>query len=66
MRACFFVDHRRVNVFVRVLNFRSWSQQKNYFNSAIFPIYSISVLNESYLVQVRAYSARRTKQLVLE
>ena len=52
MRACFFVDHRRVNVFARVLNFRSWSQQKNYFNSAIFPIYSTSVLNESYLVQV--------------
>ena len=27
--------------FARVLNFRGWSQLRNYFNSKIFPIYSI-------------------------
>ena len=39
VRARLFVDHHCVNVFIRVLNFRSWSQPRNYFNSEIFPIY---------------------------
>ena len=32
------IYHRFVNVFIRVLNFRGWSQPRNYFNSEIFPI----------------------------
>ena len=39
MRARLFVDHRRINVCIRMLNFRGWSQQRNYFNSKLFPIY---------------------------
>ena len=37
--ACLFVDHCCINVFIRVFNFRGWSQPRNYFNSEIFPIY---------------------------
>ena len=40
VRARLFVDHRCVNVFIRVFNFRGWSQLRNYFNSEIFLIYS--------------------------
>ena len=39
MHARLFVDHLPVNVFIRVLKFRSWSQLRNYFNSEVFPIY---------------------------
>ena len=38
-----FVDYRCVNVSVRVLNFRSWSQPRNCFNSEIFPMYGMYV-----------------------
>ena len=43
VRTHFIVDHCCVNVFIRVLNFRSWSQPRNYFNSKIFPTYGILV-----------------------
>ena len=36
-------NHRRINVFIRMLNFRGWSHPRNYFNSEIFPIYGIGV-----------------------
>ena len=39
MRAPLFADHRHVNVYIHMLNFRSWSQPQNYFNSKIFLIY---------------------------
>ena len=46
MCAHLFIVHRHVNVFARVLhfhvlNFHGLSQLRNYFNSKIFPIYSI-------------------------
>ena len=41
VRAYLFVDHRCINVFICVLNFRSWSQPRNYFNSNIFKVYGI-------------------------
>ena len=34
------IDHRHVNVFVRVLNFHGWSQPRNYFNSEIFQFFN--------------------------
>ena len=40
-RTLIFVDHCCVNVFIHVLNFRGWSQPRNYFNSEIFPIYGM-------------------------
>ena len=39
-----FVDHCCVTVFIRVLNFRGWSQPQNHFNSEIFPVYSMDYL----------------------
>ena len=30
-----------VKCFIRMLNFRSWSQSRNYFNSEFFPIYGM-------------------------
>ena len=41
MRASLFVDHRRVNAFISVLNFCGWSQPQTYFNSEM--IYSMYV-----------------------
>ena len=35
MRARLFIDHCCVYVFICMLNFRSWSEQRNYFNSEI-------------------------------
>ena len=34
-------DHRRINVFICVLNFRGWSQLRNYFNSEIWYVYTL-------------------------
>ena len=39
VHARLFVYHYCENAFIRVLNFRDWSQMRNYFNSEIFPIY---------------------------
>ena len=54
MDACarLFVDHCHINVIIHVLNFRSWSQPRNYFNSEIFPIYSIQELAMYWLYTV--------------
>ena len=51
VRARLFVDHRCVNVFIRVLNFRGWSQPRNYFNSEIFPTYGTCTAN-CYVIYV--------------
>ena len=40
-----FVDYRHVNVFICVLNFRGWSQPRNYFNSKILPTYCMFTLS---------------------
>ena len=51
MRACLFVDCRRVNVFICMLNFCSWSEPQKCFNSEIFLIYGTlytSILLSAY------------------
>ena len=41
MRACLFIDHCCVNVFIQVLNFAVGLNCENYFNSEIWLIYNI-------------------------
>ena len=39
-----------IKCFIRVLNFRGWSQLRNYFNSEIFPIYGSLHMCHSFYV----------------
>ena len=39
-----------VKCFICMLNFHGWSQLRNYFNSVIFPIYSIKISGTTILV----------------
>ena len=43
-----FIEHRHccVNVFIRMLNFRSWSQPRTYFNSEISSIYVVRLYQQ--------------------